>query len=580
MKLYARTQQKQWSIKPPSDQADELAASLNVSALLAQVLINRGITEPEAASAFLRPKLTDLIRPEEMPGVKDALKIISQAVKTGQKIMLYGDYDVDGITGVSILWQILKNFTENVDFYIPHRIDEGYGLNDEALRTIAKTGAELLITVDCGISACDSVRTACQLGMKVIITDHHLPGRELPDAEAIVHPILDEEYANQHCCGAMVAYKLAWAIADEFSNGSRLPDELREFMLNATSLAAMGTIADVMDLRNENRALTHYGLKALPHCKLCGVQALIESAKLTGQGLDSYHIGFRLAPLLNAAGRMGHARLAVELLTNKNSTRAMQIAQYLKEQNEQRRKYERKIFKQACRIITERQLNHPDRKTIVLAGENWHGGVIGIVASKICEKFYRPTIMIDSSNGTAKGSGRSVPGFDIHKAITACAEHLDAFGGHEMAAGVSLQTENIEHFAAAIEAYAQQNLSFENTIDTLNIDAETPLSTFRETAVQELSLLEPFGQGNPAPMFAARGVRLASPPRKVGANGDHLQLAVTDNASTLRCIGFGMGKFEKKLIENDFFNIAFEPQINTYNGNSSVQLVLKDIHFE
>lgn len=578
--LAGKRQSKQWFIRPASKEAARLASGLRVSPLVGQLLINRGVEDVRSGVGFLSPKLTELIAPERMPGMAGAVGLVSEAIANGSKIVLYGDYDVDGITGVSILWQILKYFGATVDFYIPHRIDEGYGLNKEALESLAKAGTELLITIDCGISACDSVEMARQMGMKVVVTDHHRPGAKLPEADAIVHPLLDADYGNLQCCGAMVAYKLAWAIAKSSTTGQRLPGQLREFMLNATSLAAIGTIADVMDLRWENRVLTHFGLRSLPDCKLCGLAALIESADLTGQGVGSYDIGFRLAPLLNAAGRMGHARLAVELLTSDNSTRAMQIARYLKEQNETRRQYERKILKQACEQVADRKLNHPDRKTIVLAGESWHGGVIGIVASRVMEKYYKPTIMIDSANGLAKGSCRSVPGFDIHRAITACSEHLEGFGGHEMAAGIRLKTANIEAFAAALEEYARRNLSYEDTVDKLYIDGEACLGDFREKAVRELSMLEPFGQGNPRPIFAVRGLRLAGAPRKVGARGDHLQLVVTDNVHTIRCIGFRMGRFEKKLLENDFFSVACEPQINTYNGNSSVQLVLEDIRFD
>ena len=580
MKTFARTQKKHWVISPASPEAQNLAKSLKVSNLVAQVLINRGITEQASCLSFLKPKLTGLFKPERMPGVTEAMPKIKEAIEKHQKITLYGDYDVDGITGISILWQILKLVGADVDFYIPHRLDEGYGLNEQALSSIAKNGTKLLITIDCGITAVEAVAAANGMKMDVIVTDHHHPGPELPEAAAIVHPALDEKYPNQDSCGALVAYKLAWAIANEFNPGARLNPELRRFMLNATSLAAIGTVADVVDLRGENRIVTSYGLKSLPHCELPGIQALIETAELLGRGLDSYHIGFRLAPMLNAAGRMGHARLAVELLTSDSKIRAMQIGQYLKEQNEKRRSHERRILRQACELVTQRGLNHPDRKTIFLAGEMWHGGVVGIVASRIAEKYFRPTVMIDTSESIARGSARSIPGFDLFSAISACSEYLDQFGGHEMAAGVTLSSENVEPFAAALEEYAGQYLSQEDIIDKLNIDAEVKLSQLREKTVCQLEKLEPFGQGNPRPVFASRGVRLAAPPRTVGARNDHLQLVITDNATTVRCIGFRMGKLEKKLLENDYFNIAYEPQMNHYNGSSHVQFVISDISFD
>ncbi|UCF14681.1 MAG: single-stranded-DNA-specific exonuclease RecJ [Phycisphaerales bacterium] len=583
MLLSSRMQQKDWAVRPPDARSAELARSLKISPLVAQVLINRGITDAQTGRCFLNPKLTDLIDPADMPGIGPAVKRLKQAVANREKIILYGDYDVDGITGVAILWQVLTLLGANVDYYIPHRIDEGYGLNTDAIESLAEAGTQLMVTVDCGITAIDSAELAARLDVDVIITDHHQPGQELPRAVAVVHPAMSEAYPNQDSAGAMVAFKLAWAIANEFNPGRRLEPRLREFMLSATSLAAMGTVADVVDLRGENRILTSYGLRALPGSKLSGIQALIETAGLTGHTLDSFHIGFRLAPILNAAGRMGHARLAVELLTSDSAVRSMQIAEYLKEQNNQRQQCDRKIFRQACEMVVGRDLNHPDCKSIVLSSEDWHTGVIGIVASRIVDKFYRPTIMInagDAENGIAQGSGRSVPGFCLLSAIKACSDNLIGFGGHKMAAGITIEIDKIEQFAADFEAYAKENLRDEESIARLHIDAIAPLDTFRKETVDELQLLGPFGQGNPEPVFATKGVRLASPPRRVGAGRDHLQLAITDNTAVIRCIGFRFGKLEKKLLEHEFFNVAYQPHINTYNGNTNVEFTLADIQFE
>lgn len=589
-------QKKYWVIQPLDDRRPELAKSLKVSPLLAQVLLNRGIADRSAASSFLRPKLTDLIDPSEMPGIAPAVQRLKHAIANEEKITLYGDYDVDGITGIAILWQVLRLLGANVDYYIPHRVDEGYGLNLQAIESLAQAGSQLIVTIDCGITAFQTAELAARLGLDLIITDHHQPALppaghfksqisdfKLPQALAIVHPALDESYPNQDSAGAMVAFKLAWALANEFSPGRRLEPQLREFMLSATSLAAMGTVADVVDLRGENRILTSYGLKALPECKLSGIRALIETAGLTGHQLDSFHIGFRLAPMLNAAGRMGHARLAVELLTSESSIRSMQIAEYLKEQNTLRQQCERKIFKQACEMIVERGLNHPDRKSIVLSSESWHTGVIGIVASRIVDRFYRPTIMINAGateNGIAQGSGRSIPGFCLLSAIKACSSYLSSYGGHTMAAGITIEPDKIGQFTADFETYASQNLNRNDTAAKLHIDAMVPLSELQKGTVNELQWLGPFGQGNPEPTFATKGVRLIGPPRRVGAGRDHLQLAITDNTASVRCIGFRFGKLEKKLLETEFFNVAYQPQINTYNGNSNVEFVITDIQFD
>ncbi len=584
MQLSAGMQQKKWLVMPPDNRAGRLAKTLKVSPLLAQVLINRGIIESRCAGSFLRPRLTELIEPEQMPGVQTALKRIKHAIETGEKITIYGDYDVDGITGVSILWQVLTLLDADVDYYIPHRIDEGYGLNPDAVRSLAQGGTKLLITVDCGANAINPADLAGRLGLDLIITDHHQFGAELPAAVAIVHPALEKSYANQDSCGSMVAFKLAWAVANEFAGGRKLEGPLREFMINATCLAAMGTVADVVDLRGENRVLTSYGLKALPQSNLCGLQALIASANLTGQGLDSFHIGFRLAPMLNAAGRMGHARLAVELLTSSSQSRCREIAEYLKQQNNQRQRYERKILKQAREMIIADGLDRPEQKTIVLARADWHSGVIGIVASRIVDKFARPTIMINTTaaetNGAAAGSARSIPAFDILSAISACSEHLVRFGGHKMAAGITIEPEKIERFRADFEAYAQQNLAQEHCSAKLHIDAAAPLSAFNAATVSELQMLEPFGKGNPEPLFVTKAVSLASPPRPCGSRGDHLQLAITDHTAAVRCIGFGMGKLHKKLLEQECFNVAYRAQLNTYNGSTNVELVLADIQLE
>jgi single-stranded-DNA-specific exonuclease len=578
----ARTLTKKWMIQPLDERCQKLAAELGVSAITAQLLINRSITEHNQASAFLRPKLTDLIDPTQMPGIAPALERLVSAVKNKEKITIYGDYDVDGITGVSILWQLLRLLGADVDYYIPHRIDEGYGLNSDALHSLAQAGSRLIVTVDCGITAHEAAEMAGKLGIDLIITDHHTPGPTLPKATAIVHPAMNPSYPNQDCSGAMVAFKLAWATAGQLNFGARLSPELREFMLNAASLAAMGTVADIVDLRGENRILTSYGLKSLTECKLPGIKALIDTAQLQDKQLDSFDIGFRLAPMLNAAGRMGHARLAVELLTSQSLTRSMQIAEYLKSQNEQRQRCERKIFKQACEMVLVRGLNHPDNKSIVLSDKDWHVGVIGIVASRLVDKFHRPTVMLSlsSESGTVQGSARSVPGFCIFSAIQSCSKHLNSFGGHKMAAGLTAKAEKVEEFAIDFENYAREKLVEADLIETLNIDSLTELGKLKKTVITEMQMLAPFGQGNPPPMFATKGLRLAGPPRRVGVSGDHLQLIVTDNTATIRCIGFGLGSLEKKLLEQDYFNVAYQPQINLYNGNSNVELLICDIQMD
>ncbi|MCH7920303.1 MAG: single-stranded-DNA-specific exonuclease RecJ [Planctomycetes bacterium] len=571
----------QWTVQAADPGAEDLARQLKIPLLLAQILINRQVTDPLAANAFLNPKLTDLLPAETMPGVSAAVDRVQHALDEGEKITLYGDYDVDGITGVSILLALLTELDGRVDYYIPHRIDEGYGLNTGAIESLARSGTKLLITVDCGITGADACQVAADLGMDVIITDHHQIPDELPRAAAIVHPLMDPGYGNTDSAGAMVAFKLAWAIANRACAGAKLTDKLRRFMLDATSLAAVGTVADIVDLRGENRSLTSFGLKTLATSGLAGISALIEVAGLQGKGLDSYDIGFKIGPMLNAAGRMGHARLAVELLAMDSPTRCREISEYLQGQNSLRQRCGRKIFKEACQLVKAMGFDHAERRSLVLAGENWHRGVVGIVASRIVDKYHLPAIVvnIDDVTGEAQGSARSIPGFSIYEGIKACAEHLVSFGGHAMAAGVTIKPDRIEQFTADFEAYARDHLNDQDVVAKLNVDAEVPLSQFTLDMVKQLQRLEPFGQGNPRPLFVTRGVRLISSPRCVGAKGDHLQLSITDRSHSLRCIGFGMGKLEKKLLEADCFDVVYEAQINTYNGNTTVQLVLVDIQF-
>lgn len=577
----ARSQKKIWSIAPAAENAAEFARALNISPILAQTLINRGVDEECKAQSFLAPKLVDLIEPSLMPGADNAAKIILDAAANDKRIAIYGDYDVDGITSVSILWHLLTILEARVEYYIPHRIDEGYGLNNDAIKQLAETGVDLIITVDCGINAFAAADLAAELGVDLIITDHHqIADGKVPKASAIVHPLLEDSYANPDSCGAMVAFKLAWAIVKKHLGNRQTPPELRQYLLNATTLAAIGTIADVVDLRGENRILTSYGLKALPQSKLPGIVALIHSSELDKLPIDSYHIAFRLAPMLNAAGRMGHARLAVEMLTSDSEMRCMQIAEYLKEQNKLRQKCQREIYKQAREMVTLKGYNHPDRKTIVLANDTWHSGVIGIVASRIVEDYCRPAILINSQEEICSGSGRSLPGFNMHKAIGACSELLEGFGGHEMAAGLRIQNEKIDEFADAFEEYALENLKEELLVSTLEIDALCNIGNFNPNVIKQLGLLDPSGQGNRKPVFATKGVRLISPPRKVGAKGDHLQISIRDNTGSVRCIGFNMGRLEKKLQEVESFSIAYEPKMNHYNGISTVQFVLEDIQFE
>lgn len=581
MRLRAKAHtNKIWNIKPANADAQKLANELKISKLTANILLNRSVKNNQDGLKFLNPKLTELNEPNLLPGAEKAAKRIVKAIQNNEKITIYGDYDVDGITSITILYKLFELFNSDVDFYIPHRVDEGYGLNVEALEQIADTGTTLIITVDCGICSVDEVELAKKRGIDVIITDHHRISDKLPQASAIVHPALETRSSENYCAGAMVAFKLAWAVANQFKSADRVDEKSKQFLLDATMFAAMGTVADMIELTGENRALTSFGLNQVTRCQIPGVMALKEVAGISDKNIDATDISFQLAPMLNAAGRMGHARLAVELLTCDNEIRAYRIAKYLKDQNRLRQKHERDIFKNACELITMLGLDHPDRKTIVISSDSWHRGVIGIVASRIVEKYYKPTILINTANGTGCGSGRSIPGFNLLNAINASSEHLIRFGGHDMAAGVTIETAKVNDFAQAIEAHADDNFEKTSPTATLDIDAMCNIGDFNHHIIKELNLLAPFGQGNPKPVFATKGVRLAAKPRKVGAGSKHLQLGLTDSTGTIKAVGFNMASLEKKIIEADFFNIAYQPQINTFNGNYSVEFILSDVQFE
>lgn len=549
--------------------------------MLAQVLINRGLTDPVTCRCFLQPRLTDLVRPHLMPGVSQAARLIRQAIDSHTKITIYGDYDVDGIAAVVILIWILRALRADVDYYIPHRIEEGYGLNDDAIRYLASARTGLLITVDCGITARQTVELAKTLGMQVIITDHHALPDRLPSADAIVHPAMGKADLAGDPAGAAIAMKLAWEIANQVADGNRMADELRQLMLDATCLAALGTICDLVELKADNRIIAHFGLKAITQCRIPGLQALIEAAGLTTKGLASQDIGFIIGPMLNAAGRMGHARLAVELLLCKEPGRCRQIAEYLKAQNTLRQSYCLKIFNQACQMVEQRGLD--SRRTIVVVGKDWHLGLLGIVAARLVDRFGRPAIVLSNQQGQddlLQGSGRSIPGFCLLSGLKACSRHLLGYGGHSMAAGLRLKRADLEAFIEDLEAYANKLISDSDLAAKVVIDAVAPLSQFTIDLARQLEKLAPFGQGNPRPVFACRSVHWLTPPRAVGSGQDHLQLAISDHTAAARCIGFNMGHMEKRLLEVDFFDIAFEPRLNHYNGNTSLELLLHDIRIQ
>ncbi|HSW44548.1 MAG TPA: single-stranded-DNA-specific exonuclease RecJ [Phycisphaerae bacterium] len=574
---------KRWSIVPAWQGCEQVARRFGISRLIAQLLFNRGIisadTPPDqdAIRAFLKPEIKTLPDPDLLPGANRAAEIVVRKIRERRPIVIYGDYDVDGLTGVAILWHLLRLAGTDVRYYIPHRIEEGYGLKSEALRHLRDGGADTLITVDCGITAVEQARLARELGLTLIITDHHAPGATLPEADVLVHPCIAEGYPNPYLCGAGVAFKLAWAIARNLSGSLRVRPEFREFLKDATSLAALGTIADVVPLVGENRVLARFGLAGLADSRLAGVRALIEAARLEGQKLDSEHVGFWLAPRLNAAGRMGHAQLAAELLTEADESRGREIALYLEEQNHRRQSLEKRIFQEACERIEADRLASDARRAIVLAGPDWHAGVIGIVAARVVEEYGRPAVLISLTNGEGQGSARSVAHFPLHEALGACGEHLLVWGGHAMAAGLRIACDRVEAFTEAFVARANQTLTARDLEPVSRLDAEVGLAELTEAMIRDLQRLGPFGQQNPKPRFASPTLMLDGEPRTVGRNGEHLSFCLTDGHTRRRAIAFGLREHLDGLRQHRRCRVAYRPTLNTFNGRTSVELHVLDL---
>jgi single-stranded-DNA-specific exonuclease len=551
--------------------------------VVAQMLICRGIRDPAQARTFLDPKLSDLRDPDLLPGVVDAAERLMAAVRDHRKIVVYGDYDVDGMTATAILTMCLRLLGGDVTTYVPHRIDEGYGLNAEALRTLAERGANVVVTVDCGIASLAEADVARELGLELIVTDHHQMADRLPSAAAIVHPRLPgTAYPFGELCGAGVAFKLAWAVCQRANQAKKVSDRMREFLVQAVGLVALGTVADVVPLVDENRIAVKHGLNSLRQQPTLGIAALL---KVTGldqkKELSAEDIAFMLAPRLNAAGRLGQATLGVELLTTDNAERASALAEYLNELNSSRESIERSIYLAANKQAQE-QFNPAEDAALVLAGRGWHPGVIGIVASRLVEKFHRPIVMIALDELGLKagvGSCRSVPGFDLHAALCACTDTLLSHGGHAAAAGLKIEPARVDAFRASFVEHAAGEISHSARTAELRIDAEVPFSSLSAEAVQLLERLAPFGCGNPRPMLCATNVALTEPPKKIGNGERHLSLRLHQHGTRLRSVAFGGGEWAEAImaIEGELA-VAFRPVINEYKGRRNVELHLCDWH--
>lgn len=555
-------------VKP--DAVKRAAEEKNVPRIIANVLLNRGI-EVSAFDEFMSKSKQGIKNPMTMLDMDKAVERIASALEKKEKIAIYGDYDVDGITSTALLYDFLKSLGADVIYYIPDRKDEGYGINIMAVNKLIKKGMKLLITVDCGITAIGEVEFAKLQGMDVIITDHHTCKERIPTAAvAVVNPKRpDDEYGFDGLAGVGVAFKLALALA------MRLGIRTGPVFDRYADIAAIGTIADVVPLIDENRIIVDKGLKLLQAPKRPGLRELLEIAGMSNKKVAASTVAFALAPRMNAAGRLGTAVTAVELLLTREETRAREIAAELDRENRERQETEREINNEALEMIAA-DPNFAKKKVIVLAKEGWHNGVIGIVASRIMEQFYKPTILISLSDGVGKGSGRSISGFNLFDALNDSDELLTTFGGHAVAAGLGINEANIEKFSARINKYADEVIKDSDMVPVVMIDCMLGGSNLSVATANIISRLEPYGMGNERPVFAVKNA-VVKAFSTVGAENKHLRMQIEKDGVRVNCIGFGFGEYARMLSVGDMVHLAFKLDINSFQGKDTVQLVLSDI---
>lgn len=551
-------------------QLEEFSRKYHMPPVISTVLFNRGITDGDSARAFLQKTLDGVHNPLGLADMQTAAERVKQAIESGEKIVVYGDYDVDGITSTVLLYSFLKNEGAEVDYYIPDRIGEGYGINIMAINKIAKSGAKLMITVDCGITAVGEVEFARTQKLDVIITDHHTCKDELPRAVAVVNPKRpDSEYPFDALAGVGVAFKLVLAVTMAIGKSTR------EAFSRYVELAAVGTIADVVSVLDENRIIIERGLEVMRKGGNLGINALLAVSGALSKPRNATTVAFCVAPRINAAGRLGSAETAVRLLLAQTPEEAAKIASELDAANRSRQVEEQKIFEEAMNKV----MNDPafDKKqVIVLAGEGWHHGVIGIVASRICERFYKPCILISYENGVGKGSGRSIPGFNLFEALSATEEHLTNFGGHSAAAGLGINMDSIDTFTQAINKYAAGVLTAEDMIPRVSIECRVRPETVSLECAHALERLEPFGADNDKPVFSLLAVQITAIDT-VGADGRHLRMKLDVNGRQVGAIGFNMAEYSAFFSRGDIVDVAFSMDTNIYQGTESLQLLLKDI---
>ena len=556
---------KKWQLNEVNDElADKIANEFNISKIVASIIANKGLKDNNEIEVFLHPRRGDFHDPFLMPDMDKAVARIIQAIDNKEKVAIYGDYDVDGITSSTVLHRFLEERGLHTDIYIPNRLNEGYGLNKKEIEAIAETKHTLIITVDCGITGYDEIEYAKTFGIDTVVTDHHEPPEKLPDAIAVVDcKRKDNKYPFNGLAGVGVAFKLTQALAIKLN----LPEES---YLKYLDIVCVGTISDIVPLVDENRTISKLGLRLVKQTRNIGLKVLLES--IGYKKIDSNTISFGIAPRINACGRMGHEKEALKLFLTNNIEEAKQITQKLNEYNLQRQEIEKRIFDEAQELMQ----NPEEQKLpcIVLRKENWHHGVIGIVSSKITDMYFKPSILMCIEDKEAKGSGRSIPGFDIHEALENCKENIKQFGGHSMSIGITIDNDKFADFKKQIEEYAESK-QISEIVPVLNIDEKVQLKNINLSDIKDLELLEPFGEANKPPIFQINNLKIES--IRTLTQGKHLKLDVKEENTRFSAIGFNLGNLANDYKIGDKVNIAGFLEINSFNGMDSIQINIKDI---
>lgn len=557
---------KKWQIfEPDKNKIEEIKSKYKVNQLLATILANRNILKEEDIRLFLNPTRNDFYNPFLITDMDIAVNRIIKAIENKENITIYGDYDVDGITSITVLKSFLNDIGVETNTYIPNRLIEGYGLNKEAIDKISKKGCNLMITVDCGISAIEEIEYANSLGIETIITDHHEAGNEIPKAIAVIdNKRKDSKYPFRELAGVGVVFKLIQAIGITL----KLKEES---YLKYLDIVCIGTISDIVPLVDENRVIAKLGLLLVAQTKNIGLRSIINSSGYNK--IDSNTISFGVAPRVNACGRMGKAEEALELFLSKDKNEVNELTNKLNEHNRKRQETEKAIFENALEKIKAEHLD--ENKAIIVGGENWHHGVIGIVSSKITEMYFKPSILLSfEEDGIGKGSGRSIPGFDLHEALMKCSDTIEKFGGHSMAVGITVKKDNLEKFKKEFEQIATQS-KIDEIIPIINIDAKVDLSDIDKEMVESLKQLEPFGEANKMPVFAFKNLKIDS--IRALSEGKHLKLTLKDNNYIINAIGFNIGYLANEYRIGDKIDVAGVLEINTFNGVDNLQINIKDI---